>query len=112
MRRIVEEAHSTATRLLEEHRETLETLARILIERETIDGEELKLLMRGEALPDDDRELPSLREEYLRERDKEREERLKKDEPVAVWPGDEGEPAPEPPLGYSPAHEQGDDEDD
>ncbi len=112
VRRIVEEAHGTATRLLEEHRETLETLARILIERETIDGEELKMLLRGEALPADDRELPSLREEYLRERDKEREERLKKDEPVAVWPGDEGETAPEPPLGYSPAHEQGDDEDD
>ena len=47
IRRIVEIAHSGATRILEEHREQLDRISRILLDRETIEREEFLALLDG-----------------------------------------------------------------
>jgi cell division protease FtsH len=50
IRRIVEQGYSRAKDLLEEHREQLETLAKALLEYETLSGDEIKTLMAGGAI--------------------------------------------------------------
>jgi cell division protease FtsH len=50
IRRIVEEGYDRAKSLLEENREELETLAKALLEYETLSGDEIKKLMAGEAI--------------------------------------------------------------
>ncbi len=52
IRRIVETAHSTATRVLEEHKEQLYSIADILMRRETIERDEFIALLDGR--PEDD----------------------------------------------------------
>ncbi len=52
IRRIVETAHSTATRVLEEHKDQLYTIADILMRRETIERDEFIALLDGR--PEDD----------------------------------------------------------
>ena len=52
IRRVIEEAHSTARRVLEEHMAELHKLSAILIERETIDKDQFERLLAGE--PDED----------------------------------------------------------
>jgi cell division protease FtsH len=47
IRRIVEEAHQTAKDLLVEHREAMDRISRILLERETIDAEAFEKLLAG-----------------------------------------------------------------
>ena len=49
IRRVIEEAHDTATRVLREHMDDLHKLSAILIERETIDKEQFERLLAGEA---------------------------------------------------------------
>jgi cell division protease FtsH len=49
IRRVIEEAHSLARRVLEEHIEDLHRISGILIERETIDKDEFVRLLEGEA---------------------------------------------------------------
>jgi cell division protease FtsH len=49
IRRVIEEAHATAHRVLREHMEALHTLSAILIERETIDKDQFERLLAGEA---------------------------------------------------------------
>ena len=51
VKRIVEEAHSRCHALLQENLETLHRIARALLERETISGEELDCLMEDKPLP-------------------------------------------------------------
>lgn len=48
---LVEEANATAERILKENGEALEAIAQALLERETISGKDIDLLMRGEELP-------------------------------------------------------------
>jgi cell division protease FtsH len=48
IRRVIEEAHATAHRVLREHMEALHTLSAILIERETIDKDQFERLLAGE----------------------------------------------------------------
>jgi cell division protease FtsH len=48
IRRVIEEAHDTATRVLRDHMESLHRLSAILIERETIDKEQFERLLAGE----------------------------------------------------------------
>jgi cell division protease FtsH len=48
IRRVIDEAHNTATRVLREHRDDLDTLAGLLVDRETIDKEEFAALLAGE----------------------------------------------------------------
>jgi cell division protease FtsH len=49
IRRVIEESHSTATRVLQEHMGELHQLSAILIERETIDKDQFERLLAGEA---------------------------------------------------------------
>jgi len=51
VRRILSEAYGTAKRILEEQRAVLEALAQALVERETLTGEEVDLIMHGKELP-------------------------------------------------------------
>jgi cell division protease FtsH len=71
IRRVIEEAHEAAIRVLREHMDELHRLSAILIERETIDKEQFERLLAGEAeesvFPE---ELPPVAEEPERERPK------------------------------------------
>ncbi len=49
IRRIVESAHQTAKDLLTEHRDDLDTISKILLERETIDAEQFVALLDGKS---------------------------------------------------------------
>jgi cell division protease FtsH len=49
IRRVIEEAHDRATRVLQEHMEDLHRMSAILIERETIDKDQFERLAAGEA---------------------------------------------------------------
>ena len=49
MKGIIEAAHTRATKLLSENRAILDNMARVLIERETIYGEEVDMLMEGKS---------------------------------------------------------------
>ena len=51
VRRIVDNAYQKATMLLSEHRDILGRIAEALLEREVLDAQDLKLLVRGEPLP-------------------------------------------------------------
>jgi cell division protease FtsH len=51
VKRIVDEAHERCRILLKENEETLHRIARALLDRETITGEELELLMEDKELP-------------------------------------------------------------
>jgi cell division protease FtsH len=49
IRRIIEEAHDHATRVLKEHIDELHRISLILIERETIDKDQFERLLAGES---------------------------------------------------------------
>jgi cell division protease FtsH len=49
IRRVIEEAHATARRVLEEHMDELHRISAILIERETIDKDQFERLLAGET---------------------------------------------------------------
>ncbi|MGL4369693.1 MAG: ATP-dependent zinc metalloprotease FtsH [Spirochaetota bacterium] len=51
IKRIVTQCEEKATRLIEENRERFEKFAQYLIERETLNAEEIDLIMKGEELP-------------------------------------------------------------
>ncbi len=50
VREIVERSHEHALKLVTENRDKLDLLANTLLERETLDGEEMNRLLRGETL--------------------------------------------------------------
>jgi cell division protease FtsH len=51
VRKLVSAGYSTAKQILTDNRETLEKIARALIEREVLDAVEIKLLVEGQDLP-------------------------------------------------------------
>jgi cell division protease FtsH len=51
IKRLLDEAYARARDILLAHRDTLDRMAEILLERETIDREEIEAIARGEALP-------------------------------------------------------------
>jgi cell division protease FtsH len=51
VRRFVDEGYQTAKKILENNRETLIRMAEALLERETLDGAEIKLIIEGKDLP-------------------------------------------------------------
>ncbi len=51
IKRILDEAHERATAVVEEHADLLESIAQALLERETLNGDDVEALSRGEALP-------------------------------------------------------------
>ncbi len=50
IRRIIDEAYATAKEILTTHKQHLDNIAKVLLERETISGEELDRLIAGEQL--------------------------------------------------------------
>ena len=52
VKRLIDEAHDTAVKILSEHRKILENMARVLLECETIYSEEVDMLMNGSS-PDE-----------------------------------------------------------
>ncbi|WP_084448605.1 ATP-dependent zinc metalloprotease FtsH [Desulfovibrio inopinatus] len=52
VRLIVETSHKEARKLLEDHRDELEKVAAALLERETISGDDITRIMKGEPLPE------------------------------------------------------------
>lgn len=50
VRRIVEEAEAKATELLSANQDKLHALAKVLLEREILDGEQIDRILRGEEL--------------------------------------------------------------
>ncbi len=56
IRQLIDEAEGTARRILVEHREDLEVVANALLEYETLTGEEVRALLRGESIvrPEED----------------------------------------------------------
>ncbi|MBM3620221.1 MAG: ATP-dependent metallopeptidase FtsH/Yme1/Tma family protein [Alphaproteobacteria bacterium] len=59
VRRLIEEGETKARTILTEHRTDLEALARGLLEYETLSGEEVNALLRGEKIVRDDPGAPS-----------------------------------------------------
>jgi len=51
IKRVLDEAHERAREVLTEHKDLLEDFAQALLERETLDAAEIKLLNAGEELP-------------------------------------------------------------
>jgi len=51
VKRIIDEAYARARRIIEENRDLLDRMADALLERETIDRDEIDALARGEVLP-------------------------------------------------------------
>jgi cell division protease FtsH len=51
VRKLVNNGYNTAKQLISENRDTLEKIARALIEREVLDAQEIKLLVEGRELP-------------------------------------------------------------
>ena len=51
VKRLIDEAYERARALINEHRTLLELIAQALLDRETVDREDLEMLMRGETLP-------------------------------------------------------------
>ncbi len=51
VKRILDEAHDRARRVLEDHKELLESIALSLLERETLDRGQIEALERGDPLP-------------------------------------------------------------
>ena len=49
VKKLVDEAYADAKRLIEENRDKLETLAKALIEKETMDGRDVEKLVKGET---------------------------------------------------------------
>jgi cell division protease FtsH len=48
---VIKEAYVRATKVLEEHMQLLHTVAAALLDRETLTGDEVAALARGETLP-------------------------------------------------------------
>jgi cell division protease FtsH len=51
VKRLLDEAYAKANVILKEHRELLERIASALLERETVDRDDLDLLAKNQALP-------------------------------------------------------------
>lgn len=52
VKKIVMTGYRKASEILETHRESLERIAQALLEREVLDGAEIKLLIEGKPLPE------------------------------------------------------------
>src|SRR5216110_3440745 len=59
VKRIVSHAYDSARKLLDSNRETLESIAKALLDREVLDANEVRLLMEGKELPEKPRTPPT-----------------------------------------------------
>jgi cell division protease FtsH len=85
VRRLIDDAYETATRILTERRELLELMADVLVERETVDKDQLEALLDGRWA------------EYLEE-EKAREAAAPPAEPEAEVASEPSEPADDRPI--------------
>jgi cell division protease FtsH len=61
VRVIVEESHQAALQIVRDYRQVVDRLVDLLIEKETIDGDELRqIVAEYTAIPDKDRFVPAL----------------------------------------------------
>ena len=51
VRRLIDEAYQSAHGILESHKDAMHRIAAALLERETIDAEEVRMLIEGKELP-------------------------------------------------------------
>jgi cell division protease FtsH len=51
VRLLMTDAHETASRLLQEHRTTLDAVIRLLLEHEVVEGEDVRRLLAGDTVP-------------------------------------------------------------
>ena len=92
--RLVEDAHARAVRILTDHRDVMDRMARLLIERETIYTEEVDLLIEGKSV-----------EEVKAELDARLNEKYKNKKTTAADSRAENKPTP-PPAPSAPTSEQ------
>ncbi len=95
IRRVIEEAHDVATRVLREHMDELHQLSAILIERETVDKDQFERLLAGEAEESVFAEEPAQVEEPKAQPEPEREKPVFKPRPL---PGAAMQPPPPDPA--------------
>jgi cell division protease FtsH len=88
VQRIVSECYDRAKRILEENVESLHAVANSLLERETLDREEIELLLKGEELPPFKRRATSAKTDEK--------EAAAKEEPTETRPEFPGKPQPIP----------------
>jgi cell division protease FtsH len=92
IRRVIEEAHTSATTVLRAHMEELNRLSAILIERETIDKDQFERLLAGESeesvFPPEETPAPVVEGEPERDRP------IPKPTPRPAFPGATMQPPP------------------
>jgi len=86
VRRLIDEAYETAYRILTERREQLDLMAEVLVERETVDKEELEALLEGTWAAFLEQEKAKAAE---RPKEKKQRRSVRKQEPEAQAPSDE-----------------------
>jgi cell division protease FtsH len=70
---LIRESERTARDLLKDHRPLLDRMAEVLLERETLDAEEIDAIVEGNELPDRERiEIPTYRERAQKQKEKRR----------------------------------------
>ena len=79
IRRLITEAYNRARDIVEKNRDSLQLIADTLLDRETIDGKEIELLMAGEELP----EKKNNRRNRTAENEMKQEEEPGEEQPVA-----------------------------
>jgi cell division protease FtsH len=91
IRRVIEEAHASATTVLRAHMDELHRLSAILIERETIDKDQFERLLAGEA---EESVFPAEEPEPVVEGEPERDRPIPKPTPRPAFPGATMQPPP------------------
>lgn len=79
VRRLVKEGHERALKILKDNLETLHNLSLALLEKETLDGAEVEMIMNGKSLADIEKER-EIRAKNLEDQNKKQEEENKKKE--------------------------------
>ena len=89
IRKIIDEGHVHARELISENREKLETIAELLIKYETLTGEEIDRILRGEDIE------PDKESERVREEEREKKARSTDERKPGWEPGDHPLPGPQ-----------------
>ncbi|MHB8792680.1 MAG: ATP-dependent zinc metalloprotease FtsH [Thermoleophilia bacterium] len=98
MKKIIEDAHQRARNLLLEHKEQLDLITNILVERETLEKEEFESLLEGVSPEDVFREKDAKREAEKQDKPQKRPEEVTKKEATGdTVPKPKGEPPLEAP---------------
>ena len=84
VRKFVKDGHETALRLLRENEETLHRLALVLLDKETIDGAEVEIIMKGGSSSDIEKERGVRAKDLAIESEKKAKEQDLKDETEAA----------------------------